>query len=76
VVNPHWSSCPILRFNAVPETVEVHVVARPGEPFWGTGEASQRPTAAAIGNAIASASGHRLRDLPFTRDRVLAAYAA
>jgi CO/xanthine dehydrogenase Mo-binding subunit len=71
-----WSSYPILRFNAVPDTVEVHVVARPGEPFLGTGEASQGPTAAAIGNAIASASGHRLRDLPFTRDRVLAAYAA
>jgi nicotinate dehydrogenase subunit B len=71
-----WSSYPILRFNAVPDTVEVHVVARPGEPFLGTGEASQGPTAAAIGNAIASASGHRLRDLPFTRDKVLAAYAA
>ncbi len=69
-----WSSYPILRFNAVPDTVEVHVVPRPGEPFLGTGEASQGPTAAAIGNAIASATGHRLRDLPFTRDRIRAVY--
>jgi nicotinate dehydrogenase subunit B len=58
----------------VPDTVEVHVVARPGQPFLGTGEASQGPTAAAIGNAIAAATGHRLRDLPFTRDKIRAAY--
>ena len=69
-----WSSYPILRFGAVPDTVDVHVVSRPGEPFLGTGEASQGPTAAAIGNAIASATGHRLRDLPFTRDRIRAAF--
>jgi hypothetical protein len=36
-----WSSYPILRFSAVPDAVEVHVVARPGQPFLGTGEASQ-----------------------------------
>jgi nicotinate dehydrogenase subunit B len=69
-----WSSYPILRFSAVPDAVEVHVVARPGQPFLGTGEASQGPTAAAIGNAIAAATGQRLRDLPFTRDKVRAAY--
>jgi CO/xanthine dehydrogenase Mo-binding subunit len=69
-----WSSYPILRFSAVPDAVEVHVVARPGQPFLGTGEASQGPTAAAIGNAIAAATGHRLRDLPFTRDKIRAAY--
>jgi len=69
-----WSSYPILRFGAVPDTVEVHVVARPSQPFLGTGEASQGPTAAAIGNAIASVTGHRLRDLPFTRDKIRAAY--
>ena len=70
-----WSSYPILRFGAVPDTVEVHVLARPGQAFLGTGEASQGPTAAAIGNAIASATGGRLRDLPLTRDRIRAAYA-
>ena len=45
----------------------------PGEPFLGTGEAAQGPTAAAIANAIADATGQRLRDLPFTRETVKAA---
>ena len=45
----------------------------PGKPFLGTGEAAQGPTAAAIGNAIADATGVRLRELPLTRDRIKAA---
>jgi len=48
----------------------VHVVARPGQPFLGTGEAAQGPTAAAVGNAVRNAIGKRLTDLPFTRERV------
>jgi nicotinate dehydrogenase subunit B len=68
-----WASYPILRFNAVPDTVAVHIVPRPGQPFLGTGEAAQGPAAAAIANAIASATGHRLRDLPLTREKVKAA---
>lgn len=68
-----WSTYPILRFADVFETVDVHVIDRPGQPFLGTGEASQGPTAAAIANAIASATGWRIRELPFTRARVKAA---
>jgi len=68
-----WSTYPILRFADVFESVEVHVIDRPGQPFLGTGEASQAPTAAAIANAIASATGQRIRELPFTRRRVKAA---
>jgi hypothetical protein len=37
----------------VPESVEVHIIDRPGTPYLGTGEAAQGPTAAAIGNAVA-----------------------
>ena len=59
-----WSSYPILRFDGVPESLDVHIVDRPGDPFLGTGEAAQGPAAAAIGNAVANASGRRLRDLP------------
>ena len=47
-----WASYPILRFDAVPETVEVHLIDRPDQPFLGTGEAAQGPTAAAIANAV------------------------
>jgi len=48
-------------------------IDRPGMPFLGTGEASQGPTAAAIANAIADATGVRLRDIPLTATRVKAA---
>ena len=68
-----WSTYPILRFDAVPDSVEVHVIDRPGQPFLGSGEAGQGPAAAAIANAIADATGKRLRDLPLTRQRIKAA---
>jgi CO/xanthine dehydrogenase Mo-binding subunit len=70
ITSRDWSSYPILRFNDVPEVVEVHVIDRPGTPFLGTGEAAQGPTAAAIANAVADATGTRIRDLPLTRARV------
>ena len=59
-----WSTYPILRFDGVPESIEVHVIDRPGEPYLGSGEAAAGPTAAALGNAVANATGQRLRDLP------------
>jgi nicotinate dehydrogenase subunit B len=71
-----WGSYPILRFPQVPDQVEVHVIDRPAQPFLGTGEAAQGPTAAAIANALADATGMRLRDLPFSRARVRAALQA
>ncbi|HJW67829.1 MAG TPA: hypothetical protein VJ829_00575 [Candidatus Binatia bacterium] len=36
----------------------------------GSGEAAQPPTPAAIANAVFDAIGVRLRDIPFTPDRV------
>ena len=42
-------------------------------PPLGVGEASGGPTVAAIGNAVAHALGARIRDLPLTRERVMAA---
>ncbi len=68
-----WSSYPILRFSDLFESIEVHVINRPGQPFLGTGEASQGPTAAAIANAAAHATGQRIRELPLIRTRVKAA---
>ena len=70
-----WSTYPILRFNAVPDSVDVHIINQPGQPFLGSGEAAQGPAAAAVGNAIANATGRRLRDLPLTRERIKAALA-
>jgi nicotinate dehydrogenase subunit B len=65
-----WQTYPILRFDAVPERVDVHIINRPGQPFLGSGETGQGPAAASIANAIADATGKRLRDLPLTRKRI------
>jgi CO/xanthine dehydrogenase Mo-binding subunit len=72
ILSRDWSGYPILRFPAVPEKIDVHVIDRPGQPFLGTGEATQGPTSAAIANAVANATGVRIRDLPLTRERVKA----
>ena len=66
ITSRDWSSYPILRFSGIPDEVRVHVVNQPGAPVLGTGEAAQGPTAAAIANAIADATGVRLRDIPLT----------
>jgi CO/xanthine dehydrogenase Mo-binding subunit len=68
-----WNAYPILRFADVPDSVEVHIIDRPGMPFLGTGEAAMGPTAAALANSFADATGIRLRDMPLSRERVKAA---
>ena len=73
ITSRDWSAYPILRFPELPESVEVHLIDRPGQPYLGTGESAQGPTAAAIANALADATGVRMRELPFTRRRVKAA---
>jgi CO/xanthine dehydrogenase Mo-binding subunit len=65
-----WQTYPILRFNAVPDSIDVHIIDRPGKPFLGSGETGQGPAAASIANAIANATGKRLRDLPLTRKKI------
>ena len=74
VLTQSWADYPILTFPEVP-AVEVVLLNHPDERSLGVGEGSQGPTAAAIANAIANATGKRLRDLPFTRERVKAALA-
>ena len=75
VATATWADYPILRFSEVPE-IEVRLVGSPHEPPLGMGEVAQGPTAAAIANAVARALGVRLRDLPLTRERLLAAMLA
>ncbi|MVT69645.1 molybdopterin-dependent oxidoreductase [Bradyrhizobium pachyrhizi] len=65
-----WQTYPILRFNAVPDSIAVHIINRPGQPFLGNGETGQGPAAASLANAIAHATGKRLRDLPLSRKRI------
>src|SRR5258708_16274141 len=34
-----WSAYPIIRFDAVPATIDIHVIDRPAQPFLATGAA-------------------------------------
>jgi len=60
----------------VPEIAVELVSPRVDLPPLGIGEAAGGPTVAAIGNAVAQALGARIRDLPMTRERVMAALLA
>jgi nicotinate dehydrogenase subunit B len=55
------------------ETVALH---RPDQPHMGAGESTITVSAAAIANAVFDATGVRLRQIPFTPERVLAALKA
>jgi nicotinate dehydrogenase subunit B len=72
ITSVSWDTYPVLRFTEVPE-VAVRIVAAPGQPETGAGEIAQGPVAAAIGNALADATGVRVRDLPLTREQVVRA---
>jgi CO/xanthine dehydrogenase Mo-binding subunit len=69
-----WESYPILKFSEVPE-LEIVLINRPDQPALGAGEPSTVTTAAAVANAIFDASGLRLRQIPFTPERVKAGLA-
>lgn len=71
-----WSSYPILRFSDIPYEIDVHVMDRPGQPFLGMAECAQGPAAAALANALADATGVRIRDMPLSPERVKATLGA
>jgi CO/xanthine dehydrogenase Mo-binding subunit len=64
-----------LRMTEAP-TVDVVFVEDKSQPMQGLGEPAVCPVSAAISNAVYDAIGVRLRDLPFTPDRVQAALQA
>lgn len=68
----NFNAYPLLRISQAPDVV-TRIVANPGEGPYGMGEPPIGPVAAAIGNAVFAATGARLRRLPFTPERVLAA---
>jgi len=67
-----WEDYPILKFSEAP-AVEIDLIDRPELPSVGAGEGAQGPTAAAIANAVAHALGVRVRELPLTSERIIAA---
>ena len=65
-----WVSYPVLRFQDVPD-VQIHLINRPELPPTGAAETPIVVVPAAIGNAVFDATGVRLREIPFTPERVL-----
>jgi nicotinate dehydrogenase subunit B len=75
VTSSDWLSYPILRFTEIPD-IQISLINRVDLPAGGIGEPPNTTPPAAIGNAIYDALGVRIRELPFTRDRVKAALRA
>jgi len=67
-----YADYPILDFIDAPK-IQSALIDRPQLPPLGAGEGSQAPAGAAIANAIFAATGRRVSEIPFTRERVLAA---
>ena len=67
-----WETYPVLKFSEVPE-IDIELINTKDEVPLGVGEVTAGPTAAAIGNAVSHALGARIRDLPLTRERIMAA---
>ena len=72
ITSTSWTDYPILRFSEVPEVV-VELIQRPDSDPVGAGEAAHGPVTAAIANAVFDALEIRVRDLPITRERLIAA---
>lgn len=70
VKNLDWASYAIITFQDAPE-VEVVLINRLEMQPLGGGEPSIVPVPAAIANAVFDAIGVRLRDIPFTPEKVL-----
>jgi nicotinate dehydrogenase subunit B len=76
VTSVDWKTYHSLYLDYEMPTVETVFVTPANVPATGAGETPITVTPAAIGNAIFDATGARLRDLPFTAERVKAALLA
>lgn len=75
VIDREWGAYPILTFLEVPD-IEVVLMPDNGNPPLGAGESASVPGPAAIANAIFDATGVRMREAPFTPERVKKALQA
>ena len=76
VTSVDWETYNSLHLDYEMPTVEIVFVTPSDVPATGAGETAITVTPAAIGNAIFDATGARVRDLPFTPERVKAALLA
>jgi CO/xanthine dehydrogenase Mo-binding subunit len=75
VTSIDWQTYPILDMADAPETIDIVLIDRPDVAPSGAGEATTRPTAAALANAIFDATGVRVRQAPLSPLRLKAALA-
>jgi CO/xanthine dehydrogenase Mo-binding subunit len=76
ITSVDWKSYRSLHLDYEIPAIESVFVTPKGVPATGAGETAITVTPAAIGNAIFDATGARVRELPFTPDRVKAALLA
>jgi CO/xanthine dehydrogenase Mo-binding subunit len=75
VISRDWILYPVARFLDMPK-FDFQVISRTDQPAVGAGEVLITNMPAAISNAIFDATGTRMRQLPFTPDRVKEALTA
>jgi isoquinoline 1-oxidoreductase beta subunit len=63
VVQSNFDGYRVMRMDAAPREIHVHIVPSDGKPG-GVGEPGVPPTAPALCNAIFAATGRRIRQLP------------
>jgi nicotinate dehydrogenase subunit B len=73
VTSLDWSAYPILRFDEIPDAVDIVLLNRPDLPPMRVGEPGSESVWPGVANAIYDATGVRLRQMPFTPARVLLA---
>jgi CO/xanthine dehydrogenase Mo-binding subunit len=76
VTSVDWASYHSLSLGFAAPAIETVLIDQPDAPACGAGETSITVVAAAIGNAVCDATGARLRQIPFSPERVKAALAA
>jgi nicotinate dehydrogenase subunit B len=72
VTSLHWATYAILTFPEVPDVI-IELIDRPTDKPSGAGEPAAAVVPAAISNAVFDALGVRLRSVPFTPAKVMAA---
>ncbi len=75
VTSRDWDTYKSLYLDLEIPTIDTVLINRSDVPATGAGETAITVVAAAIGNAVFDASGIRLRQVPFTAERVKAAHA-
>ncbi|MEZ5352102.1 MAG: molybdopterin cofactor-binding domain-containing protein [Bryobacteraceae bacterium] len=76
VTSTDWTRYQVYTYGQFHPVVETVLIDRPDEEHMGSGECTITVVAGAIGNAIFDATGARIRQVPFTPARVLAALRA